>query len=323
MLYSKQIAFLGIDTSCYTTSVALLNQNMECVAQCKQLLPVKTGQVGLRQSEMVFHHVKALPVLLEKIDFSKVEVVAVGVSDQPRALQDSYMPAFLAGVGVAQSVSSVLNVPLYRLSHQQNHLLAAVWSAQMPSMPRYLFVHISGGTTELLVVREMGMELVAETADISAGQFVDRVGVRLGLSFPCGPQLESLASTSKGDYKNILPIARKKGVLSFAGPCSAAFRLLEAEQVERADLAQAVLYCVAESLLRKIQEVAELQGVDTVLVAGGVASNLYIKDYLQQNLQRKNIRAFFAQPQYSADNAMGCAIHAGNEWANDRKNLHR
>ena len=317
MSTNRSKLFLGIDTSCYTTSIAVFNLTNNTIESHKQLLPVKQGSLGLRQSEMLFHHVKALPELLKPIKIQSADILAIGVSDKPRNEEGSYMPAFLAGTSLAQSLSSILQIPLFKLSHQENHLLAAKWSADMPSYDRYLFVHLSGGTTEFIIVNQKQFSLVASTMDISAGQFVDRIGVKLGLPFPCGPHLETLATQSTSSSTLVLPVAVKQDKLSFAGPCSAALRLLEKNTSANADIALAVLQCISTSLYKIIKTLANKYQVNQVLLAGGVAANTQIKNYLHTNLQQKNIKVFVAQPQYSSDNAAGCALYAEQAWSND------
>ena len=93
----KQKVFLGIDTSCYTTSVAVLNEAGELVGEARKILDVKPGRCGLQQSEMVFQHTRNLPNLMESVLAGKdYEIVAIGVSGYPRPIENSYMPAFLA-----------------------------------------------------------------------------------------------------------------------------------------------------------------------------------------------------------------------------------
>ena len=105
--------YLGIDTSNYTTSVAAFD-GRDGVNRSR-LLDVAPGQLGLRQSDALFSHVKRLPVLMEQL-FSAVspgEIQAVAVSTRPRAVEGSYMPCFLAGVAVAKSLAAALGVPCH------------------------------------------------------------------------------------------------------------------------------------------------------------------------------------------------------------------
>ena len=120
---------LGIDTSNYATSLAVFDTDAgEVVCDCKKFLPVKEGQLGLRQSDALFHHTTALPEMLTelsgKADLTKV--AAVGVSAKPRPVEGSYMPCFLAGVSAATAFVLSRALPLVQLTHQQAYCGGAV-----------------------------------------------------------------------------------------------------------------------------------------------------------------------------------------------------
>ena len=106
---------LGIDTSNYTTSCALLDTADMSVRSCKKLLPVKQGERGLRQSDAVFHHTKQLPELMKQLFDKRYDLSAVGYSYAPRCAEGSYMPCFLVGENVAQAVSLACGADLERL----------------------------------------------------------------------------------------------------------------------------------------------------------------------------------------------------------------
>ena len=193
--------FLGIDTSNYTTSASLYNSDYGTMLFRKKLLPVKSGECGLRQSDAVFHHVRQLPqVIRELLEGFNGGIEAIGVSSRPRDIEGSYMPCFTVGTSSAEILADVLKVPLYKFSHQSNHIAAALYSADKTELlkEQFLAFHISGGTTEAVLVSPdvetiINTEIVARTLDLNAGQLIDRIGVMLGLSFPCGKGLEELA----------------------------------------------------------------------------------------------------------------------------------
>ena len=187
----KMAKFLGIDTSCYTTSAAVYDSTEGIVGESRIILSVKAGKRGLSQSEMVFQHVRNLPVILGQLEPWIDQINGIGVSVFPRRRADSYMPAFLVGKGMAESLSYVLRVPVFEFSHQENHALAAIQN--MPEIwgtPFYM-MHLSGGTQDVLSVEweKNIMQIVdlIHSADITAGQFIDRVGVSLGNAFSCRP----------------------------------------------------------------------------------------------------------------------------------------
>lgn len=137
----SQKVYLGIDTSCYTTSAVLLAEDGSLLAEARQILSVKPGRCGLQQSEMVFQHTRNLPRLVEEVFADKdCTLAAIGVSGYPRPLADSYMPAFLAGMSVARSLAAAYKVPLEVISHQENHLEAGLWSAGGPQAERFFAV---------------------------------------------------------------------------------------------------------------------------------------------------------------------------------------
>ena len=304
---------IGIDTSCYTTSVAAIDGAGRILADARIPLQVKPGGKGLAQSEMVFQHVRNLPVVMERLRQTtghQARIVAVGVSARPRPVDSSYMPVFLAGLGVAKSVAAALACPAYEISHQENHLLAGLWSAQMDGASPFLAVHASGGTTEVLKVRQhsdgLAMELLGGSGDLNAGQFIDRVGVALGLSFPAGPALEKLAEQAGEDYP-LTPVSVLGAKISFSGPESHVKRWLD-KQPEPSEVAASTQHCVAESLRLALTAAIDRTGIKRVLLVGGVAANQYIRSHIRSGLQQaRQAEVNWPAAEFSGDNAAGAA----------------
>lgn len=305
----SELCYLGIDTSCYTTSLALVDAEGRLLSDLRQLLPVAAGQRGLRQSDAIFHHVRQLPALLQQVPLAGGRLAAVGVSDRPRPQADSYMPVFLAGVAVGEAMATGASVPLWRFSHQEGHIAAGLgWPGVTEAQQPFLAIHLSGGTSEVLRVTpqaEAGfaVELLAGTADLSAGQMVDRVGVALGLPFPAGPELERLARQASGRIS--LPSVVNAEGFSFSGPCSAAMRLVE-QGADAAEIAFATLRVIANSLEKVLRQITETEGLQTVLLVGGVMSNQLIRQRLQHRLGSV-LSLHFVAPQFCTDNAVGIA----------------
>jgi N6-L-threonylcarbamoyladenine synthase len=306
---------LGIDTSCYTTSVALLGEDGALVADERRPLAVKAGGRGLAQSEMVFQHTRHLPELfaaaVAKVG-GPLELAAAAASVQPRPLLESYMPAFLVGAGYARVIAAAQAVPFVSLSHQEGHILAGAWSAGGPVDERFLAVHASGGTTEITLVTRgaagMKVELLGGTSDIAAGQFVDRIGVALALPFPAGPHLEVLAAASRTAPAS-LPVAVNGLALSFAGPETQAQRLLAKGETPAA-VAAGVQTCIAASLVRLCEAAIAATDVTVILFVGGVLANDFIRERLSAALGAAGARLHFPAPRYSGDNAVGVACFA-------------
>ena len=302
--------FVGIDTSNYTTSVALATERGEIVANLKAPLPVKAGERGLRQSDAVFAHVKNLPALMEQLEpmLGAYVPVGIGVSATPRSLEDSYMPCFLSGVAAARSLAAGLHVPVHTFSHQDGHVMAALYSAgalHLLDAPFGAF-HVSGGTTEMLYVTprkdRMEIALVGGTADLNAGQAVDRIGVAMGLSFPCGAALEKLAleNTRKIPKPRI---SVKEGTCHLSGLENMALRMLE-ETGDKPFVAAFVLEFIADTLIAMAKHLRNESGALPLLFAGGVMSNRMIAEKVRKTM--KDVH--FAEPAFSADNAAGIAL---------------
>ncbi|MCQ2386720.1 MAG: peptidase M22, partial [Clostridia bacterium] len=285
------------------------------LSQAKVPLPVKEGECGLRQSDALFAHIKNLPLLAASVRemLSGDVPLAVGVSEKPRNQKNSYMPCFLAGVSAAESIGAALGIPVCRFSHQCGHIRAALYSSGQSVLRETAFgaFHISGGTTETLLCTpaENGFhaEIVGGTADLHAGQLIDRVGVMLGLPFPCGPALETLAR------ENRKPIPKRKvktenGFLHLSGFENLARKLYE-DTRDKALTAAYVQYLLAEGVTAMSRDFRSAYpgeaGEPVPLVyAGGVMSNGYIREWVQRRLDN----TFFAAPVFSADNAAGIAL---------------
>ena len=301
--------FLGIDTSNYTTSAAIIDGAGAVVANCKCPLPVAEGACGLRQSDAVFAHIKNMPVLMQMVRpyLDGGDLVAIGVSEAPRRAEGSYMPCFLSGVAAAEAAATAAGVPLYRFSHQCGHLAAALLSSGRDDLfgTSFAAFHVSGGTTELVHVESFrddgfSVELLGGTADLNAGQIIDRVGVMLGLRFPCGPALEVLAEGAERVPRPRISVRGYHANLS--GVENQAKKML-ADGVAPSVIAAYVLDFVAETLASLSTALREKYEDIPIVYAGGVMCNKRI---------RRRLSAFgdtaFAEPAFSADNAAGIAL---------------
>ena len=300
-------AVIGIDTSNYTTSIAFYDgiggEN------CSKLLPVKQGELGLRQSDAVFAHIKSLPELSGRL-FSHIQaanITAVGVSTRPRAVEGSYMPCFLVGYSHARLLADALNVPLVEVSHQQGHVAASLWSAghmELLSQP-HLAWHLSGGTTELLMVEPVGKNVactkIGGTSDISAGQLIDRTGQLLQLPFPSGKRLDVLSQQAAG--ADLFRVKCADMTFSLSGVQNKVQQYHEKNGIP-AETAAYALRCVAFAVFQATKQALQRYPGLPVVFSGGVASNTMLRQALEP------LNPIFAQPQYSTDNAMGVAVLA-------------
>ncbi len=308
---------LGIDTSNYTTSLALMYDDGELIANLKRPLTVKDGERGLRQSDAVFSHTKNLPEIMKEVGdiLGGRHPSAIGVSERPRNKEGSYMPCFLSGVSVASGISASLGVPLFGFSHQCGHIMAALFSSgkEFALGDSFGAFHISGGTTELLLVRmtENGFDadIVGGTLDLNAGQLIDRVAVGMGLGFPGGPALEQLALSYKGKMKGKKP-AQRDCYTNLSG-----LENLAMDMYRKSGDASECAYFVFRSLARGISEMCTAflnkYGEMPIVFAGGVMCNSIIRSEIQNQFD-----CYFAEPAFSADNAVGIAELARRSYIN-------
>ena len=301
------MSVIGFDTSNYTTSIAYFDGRNGI--NHSNLLPVKQGELGLRQSDAVFHHTKSLPELSGRL-FSDMDldgVSAIGVSTRPRAVDGSYMPCFLVGYSHAKLLADVLHVPLIECSHQQGHVAAALWSARrldLMDIP-HLAWHLSGGTTELLLIEPHNFSVnctrIGGTTDISAGQLIDRTGQLLNLPFPSGKHLDAISQgTTNNDFYRVKCDAMEFSLSGVQNKVQQYY----SNTNDPCETAAYAIRCVSHAVLRATSNALKLYPGLPVVFAGGVASNSMLRNIMQP------LDPIFAQPQFSTDNALGVAILA-------------
>lgn len=295
---------VGFDTSNYTTSCACFDGTSGDTVS--RLLPVKAGELGLRQSDALFSHIKRLPELSDRL-FAHIrtnEIRAIGVSTRPRPVEGSYMPCFLAGESHASVLAAALHVPLYRFSHQEGHIAAVLWSAGKLELlgTTFLAWHLSGGTTELLLVHSesdgMRCEKIGGTTDISAGQLIDRTGKLLGLNFPAGRELDTLSCQC--DTSEWFPVKVNGCSFSLSGVENKVCAFHEKNR-SPAETARYALGSVVGAVKRATQQALERYPCPVVF-SGGVSSNGLLRQAMMP------LGGIFSEPRFSTDNAMGIAV---------------
>lgn len=315
----ENLVFLGIDTSNYTTSAALCTADGRVLLNHKVPLPVKEGERGLRQSDAVFHHVKNLPESASAIGEylranPQLSIAAVAVSKTPRDVPGSYMPCFLSGVATAEFISVTNGVPIYYVSHQAGHVMAALSSAcEIASEPmekiasdRFIAFHVSGGTTDVLLCepdeeRIFKITQIGGTRDINAGQAIDRSGVMMGLRFPCGAEMDKMALSYDGRI-NKFALSVDGTWCNLSGLENRA-KKMQGDGLSHDEISANVFDFIARTLEKITKNAISEHGEMPVIYAGGVMSSQFIKKTLSKY-------GMFASPAHSADNAVGVALHA-------------
>lgn len=296
--------FLGIDTSNYTTSVAIVDNQFNVVADERQLLIVKPGTRGLRQSEAYFQHGRNLPILIEKAfkNINSSLIKAVSVSNKPRNIEESYMPVFLSGVQTGNIIANTLGIPIYENSHQEGHIEAIRQYSEIKNREEFICYHLSGGTTEILHIKNKNIKIIGGTKDIAFGQLIDRIGVKLNMDFPCGKKLDELAScyiTSELKPKHI-----KINDLYFNISGIETYYSKEIPNFTPKEIAYSMFQSINLCLKDLVKETILKTGIKEIIFAGGVSSSTFIRN--------DNSNIIFGK--YGPDNAVGTALIGGQKY---------
>ncbi len=330
-------AVLGIDTSNYTTSLAITDINGAILADRRKLLTVKQGERGLRQSHALFQHMENLPEMILSLfgEIDKNRIGAIAASDRPRPIEGSYMPVFKAGVNYGKVMAASLGVPFFEFSHQEGHLEAVRRHSSLSGEPEYLAYHLSGGTCELLHVKNGSVAILGGSKDLSFGQVIDRVGVALGMEFPAGKEMDLIAANFRDKLCNSDMTTFKKGSLlkkipidGFEINLSGIETQCQRELQKGAD-SETLIYELFQNISACLCGLTEKAVSETscgrILFTGGVSASRFVRDEIQRYFDKKvlfygkPLQTVFGDPALSSDNAVGVAFLGGNElWQSNR-----
>jgi N6-L-threonylcarbamoyladenine synthase len=305
---------LGLDTSNYTSSIAVVDSDRTIIFDQRRPLPVEPGSLGLRQSEAFFLHSQSLPDMIKNLfdTINKDYVASISVSNKPRPLEDSYMPVFRAGENFGKILSMGLGKPLYPFSHQEGHIEAGLHQSELNSNRPFIALHLSGGTSEILAVDKIpsGYEItiLGATDDISFGQLLDRVGVALSLAFPCGRLMDEIAGTYTGNSLSLLtPIRINDLNFNLSGIETQCRRAILAGCDQKA-LVNELFQKIGKALCHIIKNAANQTHASQILLVGGVSASSFLRIMIKDYFDGQSITPVFGSPVLSADNAVGIAL---------------
>ena len=301
--------FRGIDSSNYTSSVALVDDCGKIIADIRRLLTVKQGERGLRQSDALFQHWNNIPELLSPLLREyRSEIKGVCASVKPRPAEGSYMPVFRAGEAIGRITADALGVPFSETSHQEGHIKAASVGNDVDFGKPVLCAHLSGGTLELVLVKDGKIEICGATKDISYGQLLDRTGVAMGFPFPAGKYIDEAAlSFDPHGVKN--PFCRINMTdegLNLSGIETQIVR--KRSGMDTGELSYFLMERISESFTEYASKLLKDHDCDTLLVTGGVASSGFLRKYCKD----RGFGFYFGQPSLCSDNAVGPALLQGS-----------
>ena len=303
---------IGIDTSCYTTSIAAISLDKKVLFNKKIMLKVKENSKGLRQSEAVFKHVNNLGKLSDEISsiLKNYKVCGVCASTKPRPIQNSYMPVFTVGENFGKLFSTLNNCKFYETTHQENHIEASLFTNDIKNKNKFLSVHMSGGTMEVLLTTKndlnYNIDIVGGSNDISFGQLIDRIGVNLGYKFPCGKYLDENALNCNEKILSGLKTSVKDGYMNLSGIENQVNKIINDYSKEY--ISKLLFDTICRNIIKSITYISKKYDLNEVIFAGGVSASKYISNKLKKDLSKHNIKAYFTDAEYSTDNGVGCAL---------------
>ncbi len=306
---------LTIESSCDETSAAVVRDGRELLSNAvASQIPVHRRYGGVVPEIASRNHIRHIePVIREAIDDAGVSVAdleGVGVTGGP-----GLVGSLLVGIEAAKGFAFSRRIPCVSVNHLEGHLTTVrleLEGLERPEFP-YLGFVVSGGHTDLFVVRGMGeYERIGRTRDDAAGEAFDKVGKMLGLPYPAGRQIDELAA--EGDveaYDFPRPMLGSDGLeMSFAGLKTAIHQFLEREFGEETpeggqlrDICASFQQSVVDVLVAKTMAAADQTGLDRVVLSGGVAANSGLRAELERACEGEGRELFVAPPNLCTDNA--------------------
>ena len=312
---------LGIETSCDETAAAVLKDDTELLSNIVFSQEVHQPFGGVVPELASRSHIKVLlPVIEEALNRSGIrlsDLDGVAVTCGP-----GLVGSLLIGLCAAKAIASGLGIPFVGINHLEGHIFSNFLEYPELKVPAVCLI-ISGGHTELYTVHEKGQySLLGRTRDDAAGEAFDKVAKMLGLGYPGGPIIDTLATAGDPDFAQFprALLAQDNLDFSFSGLKTAVLLYIETlQEAERsrqqAHIAASFQAAVVDVLVEKSLRAASQTGAPRILVAGGVAGNKALRKQFKERAVQEGIEVFYPSPVLCTDNAAMIAA-AGSFWLN-------
>jgi len=300
---------LAIETSCDDTCAALLDGDQLLASVISSQNEFHAPYGGVVPEVASRHHLELVnPVIAAALDEAGVllkEVTRVAVTTSP-----GLIGALLVGVATAKSIAYAIGADFTGVSHLEGHI-AANYLPPDPVEPPFVCLIASGGHTSIVEVRERGsFSLLGQTLDDAAGEALDKGARLLGLGYPGGAELDTLATDGDPQYARFpVGLDRSDSLdFSFSGVKTALYyhlRDMDPETVERqrADIAASYQSAVVSALVTKTMAAAERAGCDLICMSGGVSANTELRRRLAAECAAKDLSLHVPPPEFCTDNA--------------------
>lgn len=248
---------------------------------------------------------QVIELALQEADVTLDDITAIGVTYGP-----GLVGALLVGVAEAKAIAFAKHKPLVGVHHIEGHI-SANYIEHPELKPPFAALVVSGGHTHLVIVKDYGeYEIIGRTRDDAAGEAFDKVARAVGLGYPGGPKVDKLAKEGNPDAI-AFPRAHVDGSeydFSFSGIKSAVLNYINScemkgEEINRADLVASFQKAVVDALVSRTMHAVKEYNMDTLAIAGGVASNSALRAALQKECDKTGVKFYSPSPIFCTDNA--------------------
>jgi len=308
---NKDIYILGIESSCDDTSAAVLKNGIvlsNIIAN--QNIHKKYGGVVPELASRA-HLSNIIPVIDAALKESNVKLKQISAIAFTRG--PGLMGSLIIGTEFSKGLALSLDIPVIDVNHMQAHILVHFInnSNLKPTFP-FLGVTISGGHTQFILVEEhFKMKIIGQTLDDAIGEAFDKCGKKIGLDYPAGPEIDTLAK--EGDeLKYEFPLPKvKNGNISYSGTKTAFINFLHKNKLKNKnfidenlnDICASIQKNLIDNLLNKVESLSNENNLKTIVFGGGVSANSYLKARMKNASKTNNWKVYIPKLEYSTDNA--------------------
>lgn len=321
MSETKDVLILAIESSCDETAAAVVKNGREVLSnvissqiEIHKLYGGVVPEIASRKHIEKINQV--IEEALEEAEVTLDDIDAIGVTYGP-----GLVGALLVGVAEAKAIAYAKNIPLVGVHHIEGHI-SANYIENKELEPPFACLVVSGGHTHLVRVKDYGeYEILGRTRDDAAGEAFDKVARAIGLGYPGGPKIEKLSKEGNPDAIAFprAHIADSQYDFSFSGVKSAVLNYINGcemkkEEFNRADIAASFQKAVTDVLTENAMRAVDEFGMDTLAIAGGVASNGTLRNAMKEACEKKGIKFYHPSPIFCTDNAAMIGVAAYYEY---------
>lgn len=312
---------LGIETSCDETAAAVVRNGREVLSnvissqiELHKLYGGVVPEIASRKHIEKINQV--IDEALTKANVTLDELDAIGVTYGP-----GLVGALLVGVAQAKAISYAKQIDLVGVHHISGHISANY--IEHPELePPFMCLVVSGGHTHLMKVKEYGVyEIIGRTRDDAAGEAFDKVARAIGLGYPGGPKIDQLSKEGNPDAIKFprAHIEENEYDFSFSGVKSAVLNYINSCQmkdmeINKADIAASFQKAVVDVLVKNAIHATKSHYMDTLAIAGGVASNASLRSAMKEACIENGITFYHPSPIFCTDNAAMIGVAAYYEY---------